>query len=47
MFVGMAAGGLFGAQALAALGWMGVVGVAVVASGAALVVRIRAAMAKD
>jgi predicted MFS family arabinose efflux permease len=47
VFVGMAAGGLFGAQALAAWGWMGVVGVAVVASGGALLVRIRATSAKD
>jgi len=47
VFVGMAAGGLLGAQALAAWGWMGVVGVAVVASGGALVVRIRAAAAPD
>jgi len=45
VFVGMAAGGLLGAQALAAWGWMGVVSVAVVASGAALLVRIRAAAA--
>jgi len=43
VFVGMAAGGALGAQALAAWGWMGVVLLAVAASGAALLVRIRAA----
>lgn len=47
VFVGMAAGGLLGAQALAAWGWMGVVGVAVVASAGALLVRMRAAAARD
>jgi len=47
VFVGMATGGLLGAQALAAWGWMGVVGVAVLASGGALLVRIRAATAGD
>jgi len=47
VFVGMAAGGALGAQALAAWGWMGVVVLAVVASGAALLVRMRAAATKD
>jgi len=47
VFVGMAAGGFLGAQALAEWGWMGVVGVAMVASGGALLVRIRAAAARD
>ena len=47
VFVGMAAGGFLGAQALAGWGWMGVVGVAIVASGGALLVRIRAAAARD
>lgn len=47
VFVGMAAGGFLGAQALAGWGWMGVVGVAMVASGGALLVRIRAAAALD
>lgn len=47
VFVGMAAGGALGAQALAAWGWMGVVVLAVVASGAALLVRMRAAAARD
>ncbi|TQK02561.1 MFS transporter [Herbaspirillum sp. SJZ107] len=47
VFVGMAAGGFLGAQALAGWGWMGVVGVAMVASGGALLVRIRAAAARD
>jgi predicted MFS family arabinose efflux permease len=46
VFVGMAAGGALGAQALAAWGWSGVVGVAVVASVGALLVRRRAASAK-
>jgi predicted MFS family arabinose efflux permease len=43
MFVGMAAGGALGAQALAAWGWNGVVSLAVAASLAALAVRSRAA----
>ncbi len=47
VFVGMAAGGFLGAQALAGWGWMGVVGVAIVASGGALLVRMRAAAATD
>jgi predicted MFS family arabinose efflux permease len=47
VFVGMASGGLLGAQALASWGWMGVVGVALLASVAAFVVRVRAASARD
>jgi predicted MFS family arabinose efflux permease len=47
VFVGMASGGLLGAQALAAWGWMGVVGLATVASAAALVVRMHAASVRD
>jgi predicted MFS family arabinose efflux permease len=47
IFVGMALGGLLGAQALASWGWMGVVGVAVVASVAAFIVRVHAASAPD
>jgi predicted MFS family arabinose efflux permease len=43
VFIGMAAGGALGAQALAAWGWSGVVMVAVLASGVALLVRMRAA----
>jgi predicted MFS family arabinose efflux permease len=43
VFVGMAAGGALGAQALAAWGWSGVVALAVAASVAALLVRMRAA----
>jgi len=43
VFVGMAAGGALGAQALAAWGWTGVVVLAIAASVAALVVRMRAA----
>jgi hypothetical protein len=43
----MASGGLLGAQALASWGWMGVVGVATIASLAAFLVRVRAASAKD
>jgi predicted MFS family arabinose efflux permease len=43
VFIGMAAGGALGAQALAAWGWSGVVMVAVIASGVALLVRMRAA----
>jgi len=46
MFVGMATGGALGAQALAAWGWNGIVGLAVVTSLAALAVRMRAASAK-
>ena len=46
MFVGMAAGGALGAQALAAWGWNGIVGLAVVTSLAALAVRVRAAKVK-
>lgn len=47
VFVGMATGGLLGAQALASFGWMGVVGVAVLASAGAFAVRVRAASARD
>ena len=47
VFVGMATGGLLGAQALAAWGWLGVVGLAVVASLGALAVRIHAAKVRD
>lgn len=47
VFVGMASGGLLGAQALASWGWMGVVGVAVLSSVGALIVRVRAASAND
>jgi predicted MFS family arabinose efflux permease len=47
VFVGMASGGLLGAQALASWGWMGVVGVATIASLAAFLVRVRAASAQD
>jgi predicted MFS family arabinose efflux permease len=43
VFVGMATGGALGAQALAAWGWNGVVGLAMLASLGALAVRIRAA----
>jgi predicted MFS family arabinose efflux permease len=46
VFVGMAAGGALGAQALAAWGWSGVVVVAVAASVAAFLVRMRAASAQ-
>jgi hypothetical protein len=46
VFVGMATGGLLGAQVLAAWGWSGVVGLAVLSSGAALAVRMRAAAVK-
>ena len=46
MFVGMATGGALGAQALAAWGWNGIVGLAVVTSLAALAVRMRAASAR-
>jgi predicted MFS family arabinose efflux permease len=42
MFIGMAIGGALGAQALAAWGWNGVVALAVLASAAALAVRMRA-----
>jgi predicted MFS family arabinose efflux permease len=42
VFIGMAAGGLLGAQALAGWGWSGVVLLAAVAAVAALVVRLRA-----
>lgn len=41
MFIGMAAGGLLGAQALAAWGWTGVVGLSTVAAIGALIVRLR------
>jgi predicted MFS family arabinose efflux permease len=47
VFVGMASGGLLGALALASWGWTGVVGVAVLASAGAFLVRVRAASAKD
>jgi predicted MFS family arabinose efflux permease len=43
MFIGMATGGLLGAQALASWGWMGVVALATLASGGALLVRLRGA----
>ncbi|WP_296946495.1 MFS transporter [uncultured Massilia sp.] len=46
VFVGMATGGLLGAQALAAWGWNGVVLLAVAASTAALLVRTLAAAGK-
>jgi predicted MFS family arabinose efflux permease len=42
MFIGMSAGGLLGAQALASWGWSGVVMLATLASGGALLVRMRA-----
>jgi len=42
VFIGMAAGGLLGAQALAAWGWSGVVGLATVAAVGALIVRLKA-----
>jgi predicted MFS family arabinose efflux permease len=42
MFIGMSLGGLLGAQALASLGWSGVVGLATLASAGALLVRMRA-----
>jgi predicted MFS family arabinose efflux permease len=42
VFIGMAAGGLLGAQALASWGWMGVVAVATVAATGALLVRFSA-----
>jgi predicted MFS family arabinose efflux permease len=42
VFIGMAAGGLLGAQALAAWGWSGVVGLATLASLGALAVRFKA-----
>lgn len=42
VFVGMATGGLLGAQALASWGWSGVVTLAVIASLGAFVVRMRA-----
>ena len=47
VFVGMASGGLLGAQALAAWGWIGVVGLATAASAAALAVRVHAASVRD
>jgi predicted MFS family arabinose efflux permease len=40
VFVGMAAGGALGSQALATWGWVGVIGLAIFASVAALVVRL-------
>jgi MFS family permease len=42
VFIGMATGGLLGAQALAGWGWPGVVGLATVAAIGALVVRLKA-----
>jgi predicted MFS family arabinose efflux permease len=45
VFVGMAAGGALGAQALAAWGWMGVAALAVAASAAALTLRCAAGRA--
>jgi predicted MFS family arabinose efflux permease len=47
IFIGMAAGGLLGAQALASWGWMGVVGVSTIAGVAAFAVRVHAAKATD
>lgn len=47
VFVGMATGGLLGAQALAAWGWLGVVGLAIASALAALAVRIHAAKVAD
>jgi predicted MFS family arabinose efflux permease len=47
MFVGMAAGGALGAQALAAWGWNGIVALAVGSSLAALAVRMRASSGKS
>jgi hypothetical protein len=42
VFIGMAVGGLLGAQALAAWGWTGVVALATVAAAGALIVRLKA-----
>jgi predicted MFS family arabinose efflux permease len=42
MFIGMSVGGLLGAQALASWGWPGVVALATLASGGALLVRLKA-----
>jgi len=42
MFIGMASGAAIGSLALARAGWMGVVGFAVVTSGAALAIRLAA-----
>jgi predicted MFS family arabinose efflux permease len=42
VFIGMAAGGLLGAQMLASLGWAGVVGLATAAAIGALLVRLNA-----
>jgi predicted MFS family arabinose efflux permease len=42
VFIGMAAGGLLGAQMLASWGWTGVVALATVAAIGALLVRLRA-----
>jgi predicted MFS family arabinose efflux permease len=42
MFIGMSVGGLLGAQALASWGWPGVVVLATLASGGALLVRLKA-----
>jgi predicted MFS family arabinose efflux permease len=47
VFIGMAAGGFLGAQALASWGWAGVVGVAMLASLVALAVRIHAAKVRE
>jgi predicted MFS family arabinose efflux permease len=42
VFIGMAVGGLLGAQALASWGWMGVVALAAAAAVGALLVRLSA-----
>jgi hypothetical protein len=42
VFIGMAAGGLLGAQMLASWGWAGVVGLATAAAIGALLVRLNA-----
>ncbi len=42
MFIGMATGAALGSALLSSLGWLGVTGLATVASAAALVVRITA-----
>jgi predicted MFS family arabinose efflux permease len=41
VFIGMAVGGLLGAQALASWGWMGVVALAAAAAVGALLVRLK------
>jgi predicted MFS family arabinose efflux permease len=47
IFIGMALGGLLGAQALASFGWTGVVGVSTIAGVAAFLVRVHAAKVSD